>query len=177
MLEIIKKDFDNLAEKILILNRGIIKDAFHGTSHDRAKSIVKNGFKISQRPGYLGKGIYFFETNPEAAKIFAKSVKSYYNITIIQAVVEMKYGIFYNSIVRHCKKLKKDIEDICNTKLEWGDFMMLLRKIFEEEKVRYDGIVWHYPMDRLSNAKFAVISMVIDPKQVKHCKIFCENLI
>lgn len=47
-------------------------DAYHGTASQNARSIERGNFRAPRSMGWLGCGVYFFDSDPELAKRFAQ---------------------------------------------------------------------------------------------------------
>lgn len=126
-------------------------DAYHGTSEENAQSIIKGNFRRPVRLGWLGCGIYFFDSDKEMALQYATSVFSCPVKVIKCKLVVDSDKIFdiTNPLSKHAKqfhKTKYDLEEaIGAAKLH---AIIRRRQDFESsilEKICTDG---HYIMVR-----------------------------
>ena len=76
-------------EVALPISEGALyRDAFHGTSIDRAQTIAAGGFKPS-RKGWYGPGVYFWLGDMRAAIWYARNVKQFRSTwAVLEAVVD-----------------------------------------------------------------------------------------
>lgn len=74
--------------RLPITNVGIYRDAYHGTSVDKAERILQNDFRISST-GWYGPAIYFWLHNLRVAVWWARDKCGYRsNFAILECVVE-----------------------------------------------------------------------------------------
>lgn len=76
---------------------------YHGTTHLNAKNIYKNGF-IPSNSGWLGEGVYFFESDEKMARSWAN--KNNKNVRI--EVIERKIRVPHEKVFDLVNTLGKD---------------------------------------------------------------------
>ena len=159
---------------------GSIEDAFHGTTEAAAKSILKRGFVVPEKPTTeYGSGVYFFEGDYLAALWWARGVCRHLgydegNSAVIQAEVDLGRTFFVNV-------MGEQLEAIRNTLTEWygeswepedvlrliGDELRNQGKIDSIKAVRRAKKTWEEP----HRFRAEVVVLVFDPKRIKPARI------
>ena len=79
------------APKIELTDK-VIPDAFHGTTLAAAANILVNGFRMGvEEKGWLGKGVYFYESSREDAAAWAKRTLPPAQVSVIRATINLGY--------------------------------------------------------------------------------------
>lgn len=66
-----------------------IFEVYHGTSEKNANNIIKNGFNIHNKIGWLGTGIYFYQNDFNMASNWANNKYKTTSINIIRCIVDI----------------------------------------------------------------------------------------
>lgn len=96
---------------------------FHGTLSESARNIKKNGFDLSRKTGWLGKGVYFFQDNARMAFSFAMRTKRTDDISVLSCEISIPDD-------KVCDLSKPDTKSVA----EFHEFRFeLLRKLHDNK--------------------------------------------
>lgn len=116
-----------------VFDGGTIEDAFHGTSQGAASGILERRFGVGSTPGRFGPGVYFFESDYNAAAWWTRheNIRDC-DAIVIRARVVLGRTLYLNMMLEEVERLRRHLVVRLGRSVDNGQAYTVLKAALEE---------------------------------------------